>query len=145
MTTTSMLAGADTARGRPSLTRNETYVYGVLERAQKPLKAYDLLEALNERGIRSPMSIYRALKGLQSKGRVHKITHLNAFVCSDEDSQEDMVSVSFTCSTCEMTRLMSIPQSKAAKLFGTTDLVLDDFVLEATGRCTKLDCDNRPY
>ena len=62
------------------LTRNEKLVWETLKVTTDPLKAYDILDKLMEKGVRAPMTVYRALDGLEKKGVIHKLDGLNAFV-----------------------------------------------------------------
>ncbi|WP_048647092.1 Fur family transcriptional regulator [Nitratireductor soli] len=59
--------------------RNRQLVLDALERAQKPMGAYELLELLRNDGLRSPLQVYRALEQLIDDGTVHKIESLSAF------------------------------------------------------------------
>ena len=68
-----------------ALTRNEQLVLGTLKRAQGPLKAYELLSELKSRGVRAPMTVYRALDRLEGRGLVHKLDGLGAFVVCNHD------------------------------------------------------------
>ena len=142
MATTQLMDGPDTISVRPSekLTKNEKLVFDVIDRANKPMKAYDLLEAVMDNGIRAPMSVYRALKGLTTKGLIHKVTHLNAYVPSDDSLAENTVRASVTCEQCQRTMLVSLPQTKIAELFGTTGMQPSNFVIEARGSCSRANC-----
>jgi Fur family zinc uptake transcriptional regulator len=51
-----------------------------LQKSDKPLSAYELLDKLRKFGIKAPPTIYRALDSLMQKGLVHRIETLNAFV-----------------------------------------------------------------
>lgn len=53
--------------------------------SHRPVKAYDLLEALRENGARpAPPTVYRSLDFLQQEGLVHKVESLSAYVgCGD--------------------------------------------------------------
>ena len=63
-------------------------VLEILWRSHRPMKAYEVLEALSATGRRpAPPTAYRALDFLIDVGLVHKIESLNAFVgCSDPES-----------------------------------------------------------
>jgi Fur family zinc uptake transcriptional regulator len=61
------------------LSANEELIFSALQKASKPLGAYDLLGLLRDQGIASPTSVYRALKHLTELGVVHRIATLNAF------------------------------------------------------------------
>jgi len=45
----------------PQLTRNQSLVFDVLEKAEGPLSAYTILDKLSDQGFRAPMQVYRAL------------------------------------------------------------------------------------
>lgn len=63
-------------------------VLEILWGSHRPMKAYEVLEALSETGRRpAPPTAYRALDFLIDVGLVHKIESINAFVgCSDPKS-----------------------------------------------------------
>jgi Fur family transcriptional regulator, zinc uptake regulator len=60
--------------------KNAGLVLSCLEAAARPLKAYEILEALRPQGINAAMTVYRALARLQAVGMVHRIDSLNAFL-----------------------------------------------------------------
>jgi len=99
------------------LTRNERLVYEQLKAAHAPMKAYDLLDALHDFGLRAPMTIYRALDGLQAKGLAQKVLSQNAFVCVDEAARPQPRAV-ITCRRC-----------------GKANLPVTNLVVEAVGEC----------
>lgn len=55
------------------MTPNERIVYAELQKSSSPKKAYALLDALRDDGLRAPMSIYRALDALIDKGLAKKL------------------------------------------------------------------------
>ena len=66
------------------LNKNERKVLSALGRAVKPLSAYDILDRARSDALKAPVQVYRALEKLSSRGLVHRIEALNAFVaCSD--------------------------------------------------------------
>jgi Fur family zinc uptake transcriptional regulator len=67
------------------LTRNERLVLTVLDGSDGPMKAYELLASLKDQGVKAPMTVYRALERLESKGLVHKLDGMNAFVICNHD------------------------------------------------------------
>lgn len=88
-------------RGRPGgLSKNEKLVWEVLAASVDPLKAYEILHKLNERGVRAPMTVYRALSGLQTKGHIHKIDGMNAFVLCNHEGPH-LVETFLVCENCE--------------------------------------------
>jgi len=73
-----------------SLTKNQSLVLGALMRADAPLSAYAILDALRDDGLRAPLQVYRALEKLTEVGVVHRLESLNAFVAchaADHDHQ----------------------------------------------------------
>lgn len=100
--------GADDAKSgngrdrkkRPSgLTKNEKLVWDTLAGSPEPKKAYEILDMLKEKGVRAPMTVYRALDGLENKGVIHKLDGLNSFVlCNHEGPHE--VQAFLVCETC---------------------------------------------
>jgi Fur family zinc uptake transcriptional regulator len=84
----------------PVLTRNEKLVWEVLRRADEPMKAYEILDELKSSGVRAPMTVYRALTGLETKGVIHKIDGMNSFVLCTHDGPHD-VQAFLRCSSCE--------------------------------------------
>jgi Fur family zinc uptake transcriptional regulator len=81
--------------------RNQELVLGALMRAEKPLRAYDLLGMLHGHGLQSPLQIYRALDRLIAEGKVHKIESLSAFaLCAHHDCGVKRHAVFTICVNC---------------------------------------------
>lgn len=56
-------------------------VLELVAEAEKPVKAYDLLEHVKDGpGIAAPPTVYRTLDFLLENGFIHKLTSINAFV-----------------------------------------------------------------
>jgi len=84
------------------MTRNETLVYTLLCQADRPLSAYNILDALRDKGIRAPLQVYRALGKLVERGAVHRIESVNGFVaCQLHDCGGSEVSIFMLCTQCE--------------------------------------------
>lgn len=75
------------ARGA-RLTSQRRRVLEILCEAQRPLGAYEILDAMRE-GSRSlaPPTVYRALDFLLEQGLIHKLESLHAFVGCDHPGQ----------------------------------------------------------
>jgi Fur family zinc uptake transcriptional regulator len=85
--------------GPAGLTKNEQLVWDSLTEGRGPLKAYEILDSLKAKGVRAPMTVYRALEGLEDKGFIHKLEGINAFVpCKHEAPHE--VQVFLICESC---------------------------------------------
>lgn len=67
------------------LTALRKQVLELVWQSHAPVRAYDILDHLQERGYRpAPPTAYRALRFLQQVGLVHRIESLNAYVgCAD--------------------------------------------------------------
>jgi Fur family transcriptional regulator, zinc uptake regulator len=67
------------------LNEMQTRIRELLSRAQKPLSAYDLIDALREHGRVAPPTVYRALQKLIDEGLAHRLETRNAYVaCRDQ-------------------------------------------------------------
>lgn len=89
------------ARPRPSgLTKNERLLWDVLAVHDGPLKAYEILDLLKEKGVRAPMTVYRALDGLETKGVVHKLDAMKAYVRCNHDAPHE-VQAFLVCEICQ--------------------------------------------
>ena len=83
------------------LTRNQALVFHVLEDSERPLGAYDLLDALRGDGMRSPLQVYRALDKLMAFGLVHRLESINSFVACHGHHHHDHGITGFAiCETC---------------------------------------------
>ncbi len=82
-----------------NLTKNESLVFEAMKMTDRPQKAYDLLDVLKDSGVRAPMTIYRALEGLEQKGLVHKLDALNAFVLCNHDAPHE-IQTFLVCDNC---------------------------------------------
>lgn len=92
--------GPSPLRNCPSgLSKNEQLVWQALAQSAEPLKAYDILDRLKGQGVRAPMTVYRALDGLETKGHIHKLEGLNAFfLCNHEGPHP--VQTFLVCESC---------------------------------------------
>lgn len=89
-------AGAEKA-----LTRNQKLVFDILERADGPLSAYSILDALRDEGLRAPPQVYRALEKLLETGLVHRLESLNAFVaCAHPHACAQALTAFAICEKC---------------------------------------------
>ncbi|HMM44883.1 MAG TPA: Fur family transcriptional regulator [Candidatus Macondimonas sp.] len=63
------------------LTPIRRQVLELIWRDHQPVKAYDLIDALRDRGIKTgPPTVYRALDFLREAGLIHRLDTVNAFV-----------------------------------------------------------------
>ena len=125
--------GCEAAR---SLTRNESLVHEVLKDAESPMKAYEILETLKPSGVRAPMTVYRALEGLESKGVVHKLEAMNAFVVCNHDGPHK-VQAFLVCETCPTVSEVDVHglESLAVPMVREAGFSMEVARLEIRGRC----------
>ena len=96
------------ARKRPSgLLKNEKLVWDILADSKDPLKAYEILDKLKECGVRAPMTVYRALDGLEAKGHIHKLDGMNAFVVCNHEGPH-MVQTFLVCESCSTVQELQV-------------------------------------
>tara|TARA_R110000868_G_scaffold78129_2_gene223190 strand:+ start:10269 stop:10739 length:471 start_codon:yes stop_codon:yes gene_type:complete len=102
--TLTALAAADALCSRQGerLTPVRRRVLELVLTADRPVKAYDLLEALKPGpGSAKPPTVYRALDFLIGLGLVHKVEALNAFVgCTTVHTHSDGCAELFICTHC---------------------------------------------
>ncbi len=128
--------GGGDGREPEGLTRNESLVWDVLVEAGGPLKAYEILDRLKGRGVRAPMTVYRALEGLEQKGFIHKLEGINAFVpCKQEGPHE--VQVFLVCESCASAKEVELDtlESNLRPLLRRTAFKMKTARLEARGLC----------
>jgi Fur family zinc uptake transcriptional regulator len=83
-----MNAPVSTPTSAPALTKNQSLVFDVLDRADAPVSAYTILDRLRDHGFRAPLQVYRALDKLLEFGMVHRLESLNAFVACAHPQNE---------------------------------------------------------
>ena len=136
----SQIPFADNTAVLESLTRNEILVYTELQQTASPQKAYALLEALNDEGLRAPMTIYRALDGLIAKGLAKKIASQNAYVVVLSEARSAATAF-VTCNRCGKTKEVAVKKSELARLLTPAAMRLGEVFIEVYGECgTTTEC-----
>lgn len=118
-------------------------VLRLLHKSDKPLTAYEILDALKPEGINSAPIIYRALDSLQQEGKAHKIKELGAFVaCECDKTHHHALSVLTICEDChkvaELHDHKVIHQLENLRKSGVR--IAEDAVIELPIKCD--DCTN---
>ena len=109
------------------LTKNQTLVLKILEKANTPLSAYSLLDKLREHGFKAPPQVYRALDKLMEFGKVHRIESMNAFIACEHTLCEISPMTAFTiCQKCE-----KVSEVKDEELSNYINLRAEKFGLSA--------------
>lgn len=77
-------------------------ILGLLRKSKVPLTAYNLLEKLQSKGVKSAPIVYRALAELEGLGSVHKIQAIGAYVaCDCTADHAHPLSVLTVCGDCK--------------------------------------------
>ena len=86
----------------PKLTKNQQVVLDTLRACQTPMSAYQILDvdSVRSKGLKAPLTIYRALDKLIEAGLVHRIESLNAFVSCDQEHHTEAPAF-MICTECK--------------------------------------------
>lgn len=125
------------ARKRPAgLLKNEKLVWAILAESDEPLKAYEILDKLKEQGVRAPMTVYRALDGLEAKGHIHKLDGMNAFVLCNHEGPH-MVQTFLVCENCSAVKELQVVAVEAdiAPAVRAANFDMHTARLEIKGNC----------
>jgi len=85
------------------LTPIRAYVLGLVARAGRPIKAYDLLDQVRAGdgpGAAAPPTVYRALDFLISNGFIHKLESINSFTACHHPGAARHSSPFLICNGC---------------------------------------------
>ncbi len=125
-------------RSPDGLTKNEKLVWETLSNGSDPLKAYEILDLLKAKGVRAPMTVYRALDGLEEKGLIHKLQGMNSFVpCNHEGPHP--IQAFLVCDKCAGVKEVDLEGVEAglAPALSGTGFDLHTARLEVRGHCAE--------
>lgn len=120
------------------LTRNQRLVLDAIDRAKRPVGAYEILRRLQPQGLHSPVQIYRAVDRLILLGNVHRVEKLNAFVaCSCPHGDTGRTAILAICEDCgRVTEFHDEAiESRLDAWAKTSGFHIERVCLELTGRC----------
>ncbi len=121
------------------LTRLRREILELLLAAEGPVKAYDLIERMRDKGERlTPATIYRTLDFLMRYGLAHRINSLNAYIpCTG--SHDEHALLMFVCSECQQAEELEDPvlYSSLRARFDELGMSLRDNCIEVQGTCRK--------
>ena len=126
--------------GNHKLTKNQQVVFDALRDSDGPLSAYQILDMDNVRskGLKAPLTIYRALEKLIKIGLVHRIESLNAFVACDLEQHTEPPAF-MICQDCK--HIIEVGsqnlQRSVRKQAAEQGFEVEHMHLEVTGRCRK--------
>jgi Fur family zinc uptake transcriptional regulator len=120
------------------LTKLRHAILELLLTAGRPIKAYDIIEQMREKGERlTPATVYRIMDFLLQYGLVHRVNSLNAFVSCTGNHAAKHTALMFVCSECKQTEELEdqhLYEAMRAKL-GALGLSLSDNCIEVQGTC----------
>lgn len=116
---------------------NHQLVLDALRAAERPMTAYELLDAVRPAGITAPPTVYRALKRLIDDGRVHRVESLNAFVACGESHQEHSPVLFMICDECGDTKEVADSRTAArlSRCAAESDFAVQSTTVELHGSC----------
>lgn len=123
-----------------ALPKNQSLVLSALQKSAGPRTAYELLDTLRDAGFRAPLTVYRALDGLQTKGLVHRIEGMKAFVaCSEHDHDHHTKPGFAVCDDCGAVSEIEDAGLEAliGKLAARAGFAVDRSSVELFGRCSQ--------
>jgi Fur family zinc uptake transcriptional regulator len=120
------------------LSHNQIMVHKLLEKSDKPMKAYRILFEIQKKGIKSPTQVYRALDKLMKIGKVHKIESQNSYIaCNNSDCLNQLSTSFLICNKCE--KIIEIEEKvifdQFAKICKKFDRKYQQHKLEIFGTC----------
>ncbi|MCL2076091.1 MAG: transcriptional repressor [Betaproteobacteria bacterium] len=87
------------------LTRLRREILDVICAEGAPIKAYDLIERMRDKGRRvTPTTMYRTLEFLLQGGLIHRVNFLNAYLPCTGTHEGHAALLLFVCSGCGETR-----------------------------------------
>jgi hypothetical protein len=69
------------------------------------MTAYEILDAVRDKGITAPPTVYRALNRLVEEGLAHRVESINAYVACAHSHHSDGAVVFAICDNCGYQRL----------------------------------------
>ncbi|MFY0613555.1 MAG: transcriptional repressor [Hyphomicrobiaceae bacterium] len=120
------------------LTKNQQIVLEALRDSGTPMSAYQILDvdSVRSKGLKAPLTIYRALDKLIEAGLIHRIESLNAFVRCDQEHHAEPPAF-MICQECKQiievgTRAIQRTVKKQAAEQG---FQIDQLHVEVSGTC----------
>src|SRR5437879_2911744 len=86
-------------RPRPA-SANTEQVLRVLQSAEAPMTAYEVLKSVRSERPWAPPTAYRALKRLVEEGRAHRLESINAYVACSHGHHAGVAAIIAICRSC---------------------------------------------
>ena len=120
-------------------------VLRLVARAERPVKAYDLMELVKGgKGAAAPPTVYRTLDFLLENGFIHKLESINAFVACHQPRKPHSVPF-LICNSCGLA--VEMEDERATRILSEQALALgfrpQAQTLEVHGRCAQCHASGR--
>ena len=117
---------------------NDDLILGIIKNNSKPLTAYEILNKVQKVKKIQPMSVYRSLKNLQTKGMIHKSNQNKSFLlCKEGDHDHNHNPVLVICKDCGKTE--ELEMNTFGKLLSTlktkANFQFQKFQMEVSSTC----------
>ena len=120
------------------LTKNQQVVLDTLRDSSAPMSAYQILDvdSVRAKGLKAPLTIYRALEKLIEAGLVHRIESLNAFVHCDREQHAEPPAF-MICNDCKQIIEVGTRSIRRAVLKQAAEqgFEVEQMHVEVSGRC----------
>lgn len=134
-------AEAHCLRQGAAWTDNRRFLFLLLARADRPLKAYDLIPRLRAaRRPSNPASVYRVLAFLEAAGLVARIETLNAYAALPQPGRRAGFLVCRSCEGAAPIERCACPDPPAT----TAAFTVEDWIFEVRGLCAGCAADPVP-
>lgn len=127
---------ADTTRKRRPAPEQDRLIVEALQRAGRPVSAYEIIDRLRDKAVLAPQTVYRALDRLIAGGQAHRLESLNAFVACRQAEHHGAV-VFAICEGCGTVTEFDEPQAieRLAGWAKRHTFSVRQMTLELRGRC----------
>lgn len=119
------------------ITPPRKFVMDIIDGAQQPMSAYDVLDALGKKLDQpKPPTAYRALEFLTKHGFIHRIESLNAYISCGEDHQHrgSQFMICESCGRVEEVHVCHVPEGLSQQAAGK-GFTLTHWNAELHGTC----------
>lgn len=112
-------------------------IYGALRKADGPMTAYQVLDAVRDHGITAPPTVYRALSRLVDEGLAHRVESINAYVACAHTHHDDGSVILAICDTCGMVEEIedSDAIARLREAAESSDFHVNRMIVEVHGEC----------
>jgi Fur family zinc uptake transcriptional regulator len=119
---------------------NDDLILNIIKNNSKPLTAYEILSKVQRLKKIQPMSVYRSLKNLQNRGKIHKSNQNKSFLlCRESEHNLKHNPVLVICEDCGKTEELVV-NSLSKLLFNLktkANFQFQKFQMEVSSTCKR--------